>query len=224
MNGYIKLFREFENWEWYQDNNTKSVFIHILLNVNIKPSRYKGYELKAGQGVFGINKMSAFLGLTVQQTRTALSHLKSTNEITIKPTNKFSIITVENWGKYQFNEIDNNNQNNKQITNKQHSNNIQLTTEEEYKNIRNKEYKNNSCSSIRDLLSDDDINRIRSILDNNINNADDLFDLIDRDYKLKDKSIIDIEQPFKYVMGVAIKKGYITKDEYEQHLLDLLSI
>ena len=28
--GYIKLYRSLLNWEWYDDINTKTVFLHLL--------------------------------------------------------------------------------------------------------------------------------------------------------------------------------------------------
>lgn len=40
--------------------------------------------------------------MTEDQLRTSLEHLKSTNEITIKTTNRFSVITVCKWEEYQI--------------------------------------------------------------------------------------------------------------------------
>lgn len=140
MNGYIKLFRQFQNWGWYDDGNTMRVFLDILLNVNFKPSEYHGFNLEAGQGIFGRKAMAKRLKLSEQSVRTAIEHLKSTNEITIKSTNKFSIITVVNWELYQCCEDISNQQdkqeNNQQSTNKQPTTNQQLTTEEERKKER----------------------------------------------------------------------------------------
>ena len=100
-NTYIKLFRNLLNWEWYKDANTMRVFLHILLNANYKPRRYKGYEIPAGACVFGRKSCAAALGLTEQQVRTAINHLKSTNEITIEATNRFTVITIVKWRDYQ---------------------------------------------------------------------------------------------------------------------------
>lgn len=36
MDGHIKLFRKFLDWGWYQDINTKVLFIHMLLKANWK--------------------------------------------------------------------------------------------------------------------------------------------------------------------------------------------
>lgn len=59
------------------------------------------------------------------------------------------MITICKYDSYQCEEIESNKQDNKQpnkrVTNEQQTNNKQLTTTQEYKNIRNKEGKNIVC-------------------------------------------------------------------------------
>ena len=114
MSGYIKLHRKLLKWEWYSDTITFRVFMHLLLTANFEEREYRGMVLKPGQLITGRKKLSVDLGLSEQQIRTALNHLQSTNEITIKSTKKFSVITVENWGKYQSCVSDTNQQNHQQ--------------------------------------------------------------------------------------------------------------
>ena len=40
--GYIKLYRSLLSWEWYDDINTKTVFLHLLLTVSIEESKWHG--------------------------------------------------------------------------------------------------------------------------------------------------------------------------------------
>lgn len=129
MNGYIKLFKKFINWEWYQNTNTKIMFIHCLLKANWEDTKYEGKIIKRGSFVTGRKKLAKELNITEQQVRTSLQHLQVTNEITIKKSNKYSIITVNNYDTYQVI----NQQDNQQITNNQPTNNQQITTYEEYK-------------------------------------------------------------------------------------------
>ena len=135
--GYIKLFRSMTSWEWYQDSNTKVVFLHLLLNANWDDSRFRGYDIPKGSLVTGYNALSKQLGISKQSVRTAIKHLKSTGEITIKSTNKFSIISIANWEKFQVLEKSANTQNNTQagtqLTLNQHSTN----TIKEYKEVKN---------------------------------------------------------------------------------------
>lgn len=148
--GYLRLYRSMKTWEWYNDANTKIVFLHLLLNANWEESRFKGYDIPKGGLVIGLYSLSETLGISVQSVRTALDHLKSTNEITIKSTNRFSIVTIVNWEKYQggFEEVTN--KSTSKTTNKQQTTNKQLTTEEEYKNIENKNI--NSSKNIQEVV------------------------------------------------------------------------
>ncbi len=101
---YIKVFHQMLEWGWYSDTNTFRVFMHILLRANYKPSEYLGQKIDAGECVFGYNAWSEELGLSVRELRTAISHLKSTNEIRVRATSRFSVITVVKWDFWQIEE------------------------------------------------------------------------------------------------------------------------
>lgn len=128
---YIKLFRKMLTWGWYGDTNTVRVFLHILLRANHKPGEYLGHPIGAGECVFGYNAWSEELGLSVRQLRTAITHLKSTNEIVVRTTNRFSIITVVKWEFWQIEEGEPTND--RQAT--RQTSDTQATTSKEYKNI-----------------------------------------------------------------------------------------
>ena len=137
--GYIKLYRSMTKWEWYSDSNTKAVFLHLLLNANLEETRYMNHVIPKGGLVTGYPALSRQLGISIQSVRTAIKHLKLTNEITVKSTNRFSIVTIVNWEKYQGGKTKLTGKVSDKPTAKQQSANSQLTTEKEYKN---KELKN----------------------------------------------------------------------------------
>ena len=137
--GYIKLYRSMTNWEWYSDVNTKAVFLHLLLNANLEETRYMNHVIPKGGLVIGRKRLAADLGISERSVRTALKHLKMTNEVTIETTNRFSIVTIVNWGKYQTNFKRATNKTTNDLTNNRPTSDQQVTTEKEYKN---KEYKN----------------------------------------------------------------------------------
>ena len=101
MNGWIKLHRKFSEWEWADEPNMVSFFIHLLVSASNRDSRWKGVELKRGQVIFGRQKWSEKTGISEQGIRTCIKKLKSTNEITTKTTSKFTIITIVNYNEYQ---------------------------------------------------------------------------------------------------------------------------
>ena len=111
MEGWIKLHRKMLDWEWYKDNNTKILFLHLLLTANHKDKNWQGQTILRGQKLTSLEHLSKETGLSVQQTRTALNKLKLTNEITIKTTNKNTLITIEKYDDYQCTEFENDKQN-----------------------------------------------------------------------------------------------------------------
>ena len=139
---YIKLDRKIAEWEWFTDSNTLKLWIYLLVNAQYQDSSYKGIEVKRGQLITGRKKLAEQLEMSEQQIRTCLDHLQATNEITIKPTNKYSVITIVKYGVYQGDDDGSNQQNNQQnvqrATNKQPTNNHNKRNKE-IKNIRNKE-------------------------------------------------------------------------------------
>lgn len=141
MNGWIKLWRKFLEWEWYHQSDMVHLFIHLLLMANYEPSKWQGVDVSRGQLVTGRKALSTDTGISEQTIRTCLTKLKSTSELTIKSTNKFSIITLCNYEAYQI-ELDNINQHINQQPNQQLTNNQPTTNHiqevKEYKNIRRK--------------------------------------------------------------------------------------
>lgn len=88
------------DWEWYENTNVFRLFYHCLLHTNLEDKRYCGKEIKAGQFVSSITRISAETGLTESQVRTALKKLKDTGYISTKSTNKCTIYTVNEYQKY----------------------------------------------------------------------------------------------------------------------------
>ena len=90
-------------WEWYDNSNTKSLFIHLLLTVSLNDSSWHGVEVKRGSRISSLSKLSLETGLTIRQIRTAINNLKSTGEITTNAQcGKFTLFTVNNYDKYQL--------------------------------------------------------------------------------------------------------------------------
>lgn len=100
-NGYIKLHRKIINWGWYKNVNTFRVFLHLLLTANYEDKELRGRIIKRGQRMISVAKLADELQLTIQQTKTTLKNLQSTNDITIETTPNYSIISIKNYNLYQ---------------------------------------------------------------------------------------------------------------------------
>lgn len=99
--GFIKLYKKMLEWEWYDEPNTKVLFLHCLLKANWETSDWHGVEIKPGQFITSIANLAIETGLSNRQTRTSLARLESTGELTSKCTNKYRIITINKWADYQ---------------------------------------------------------------------------------------------------------------------------
>ena len=147
--GWIKLHRKITEWEWYGDHNTTRLFIHLLATANYKDTKWQGRVIKRGQRVIGRMALAEEVGLSEQTIRTCLIRLKSTSEITTKSTNRFTVLTLENYDYYQSEEQSLTSQITAELTSKQPASNQQLTTSKEVKKVRKKEiYKNSDFKQI----------------------------------------------------------------------------
>lgn len=145
---YIKINRSILDWEWYFDNNTKILFLHMLLKANWKKGKFKGVEIDRGSFASSYQSLSTETGLSIQNVRTSVRKLKSTGEITVTKYAKFSVFTINKYSSYQ----NTNKQSNAQSTGNQQATNSQLTTIEEGKKERKKE-KYYSRSAKKDKLN-----------------------------------------------------------------------
>ena len=140
-NGWVKFHRKIEEWEWYTDVNTFKLFFHLILKANHKDKTWKGVEIKRGQLLTGRKQLAKETGLSEQNIKTSIKHLKMTNEVTSKVTNKYSIITITNYDSYQDEKDEASQQTDPQLTSNQPATNQQLTTTKNVKNGKNE--KNN---------------------------------------------------------------------------------
>lgn len=135
--GFIKIFRKIIDWEWFKKPNTRLVFEYFLYKANYEDKMWRGIEIKRGQLITSLQKISEENGITMRQTRTALNDLQTTNNIAIKTTNKYTLVTIINYDFYQSKEEKTTNK----TTNKMHTKRQANDTQND-NNIRIKEIKN----------------------------------------------------------------------------------
>ena len=135
--GWIKIYRKFSEWEWFNISEMVHLFIYLLINANHQDGEWRGVMIKRGQILTGLNSLNQSTKISIQTLRTCLKRLEKTREINIQVTNKYSIITICKYDDYQMDQQATNKQPNKQLTfNQQATNNKQEEKEE-------KELKNN---------------------------------------------------------------------------------
>lgn len=140
--GYIKLWRKTIDSGLIKNHKVWIFWTWCLLKANHSQSKkqvvgYQEVTLMPGQFIFGLKAASIETGLTIQECRTCIKFLKKCKNLTYKPTNKFSIISIINWDTYQQTEKTNNKQTNTHVTSSQQASNTQVTTNKNEKNEKN---------------------------------------------------------------------------------------
>jgi DNA replication protein DnaD len=129
--GYVKLWRKSLDSGIMRNHKLWFFWCWCLMKATHKPIKqvvgFNLVELEPGQFVFGLNQASIETGISVQTIRTILKNLKNTENLTLKSTNKYSIVTIINWNTYQDDSHQTNNQINNQLTSNQQATNNKQT-------------------------------------------------------------------------------------------------
>ena len=101
--GWIKLYRKFKSWGWYQNNNIKSVFIHCLISANFADEEFEGDKIPRGSFVSSYSKMAVELGMPKTTLYRSLRQLEDSGEIKTERqrNSKYTVFTVKNYIEYQ---------------------------------------------------------------------------------------------------------------------------
>lgn len=99
--GWIKIHRKFQEWEWYDKSEMVHIFLHLLLNASVSDREWRGMKVKRGQVITGRKKISSETGISERTIRTCFQRLIETGEIEVKTTNKFSVVTICKYENYQ---------------------------------------------------------------------------------------------------------------------------
>lgn len=149
VNGFVTLDRTILQWRWYTVPSTAHLFIYLILRANHEDRDFRGITVHRGELVSSMQHISTDTGLTVNQVRTALKHLISTNEITSTSTNRYTLISIVNYDIYQS-SITNRSTNKAQTKHKQITNKSQQTTTNN--KVTTKNNVNNVCVTTPTLV------------------------------------------------------------------------
>ena len=141
MQGWFKIYRQIEDWEWYKSPNTRHLFEHLIGRANVEPKRFKGTLLHRGELITSVGHLSDQTGLSMNQVRLALRNLESTGEIICQRTNRWTKVKVTNFNKYQNVKCDSstdfNRAKNIQNTNTSQTDDSRSTLRKEDKEVKN---------------------------------------------------------------------------------------
>jgi len=157
--GWIKLHRKLKNSLVFDNPDLLKVWIWCLLKAThddyIQMIGLQEVELEKGQFIFGRKVAANELKMSESKTYRLIKKLETMQNLNIKANNKYSIITIENWELYQFDENKNEQQFEQQMNNKRTTNEQQMNTNKNIKNNKNNKNNNNiySESLIKKIMS-----------------------------------------------------------------------
>jgi hypothetical protein len=207
--GWIKIHRKLLDWEWSDNPDVFTLWVHCLLLANHETKKWHGVLIKNGSFITSLTSLSKITGLSIQNVRTSLDKLKSTHELTQSSTSKYTVISINKWSDYQ----PTNTLANKQLTNNQQTtnNNQECKNDKKGKSAPTK-LTEESYVELYPLLTEEKIAKIST--DHGI-----------AYYKVRDaweqmlRSRISTDNPAKNwimalstVIGLKIKEGKITRD------------
>ena len=104
MNGnntWIKLPRNFQNWRWYKESNMVHLYLYLVMNANLQSEDFFDINIKRGEIMISLSRLSKDTNLSVKTLRTCLDRLKRTHEIEYRNLNYGRIIIIVNYDMFQ---------------------------------------------------------------------------------------------------------------------------
>ena len=125
--GWIKLYRALLDSPYANNPDYSWLWVYLLLRARHKEKTimWNGKDLiiKEGQLITGRKELSMNSGLTESKVYRILNYFEKEQQIEQQKTNKFTLITILNWSKYQSSEqLIEQQMNNKRTTNEQQVN------------------------------------------------------------------------------------------------------
>lgn len=99
--GFVIVYRDLLDWQYHDNPNAVALWIYILLKARWSDGFQNGVEIRRGQLMTTLATISAETGLNTGVINRLLKKFESDNQISVKTTNRFSVINVINYAKFQ---------------------------------------------------------------------------------------------------------------------------
>ena len=110
FSGWIKLHRNILQWEWWDDKNTRDLFLVALLLANHKEKKFpfdnEIITIERGQYLTSMRKLSERWKWHRNTVKGFLQLLEKDQMIKLKVATSYTLITIINYDVYQYNESD----------------------------------------------------------------------------------------------------------------------
>lgn len=144
LNGFIKIDRKIQKWEWYDDLNMCGFFLHLLLLANWEDRRWHGIVIKRGSFVTSYRKLADSMKTTSATIYKWIKRLVETGELTVESTSKYTVISIVSYDFYQSKKTEKETLKKYKVNTEETQSKHELYTTEEHKNNNNNNNKNSS--------------------------------------------------------------------------------
>lgn len=101
LNGFIKIDRKIQKWEWFDDLNMCGFFLHLLLLANWEDRRWHGIVIKRGSFVTSYRKLADSMKTSSVTIYKWIKRLTETGELTVTSTSRYTVISIVSYDFYQ---------------------------------------------------------------------------------------------------------------------------
>lgn len=99
--GFVVLYRSLLNWKYHDFPAAMSLWVHILLMANWKDGFFLGESIPRGALATSYNRLATEVGLEQKTVRKWLKRFEADEMITVKSTQRFTIIKVLKYSDFQ---------------------------------------------------------------------------------------------------------------------------
>ena len=100
-NSWIKLPRDFANWNWYKNTNMVHLYLYLIIHANLKQGVSFDVKIKRGEIMISLSKLSSDTNLSVKILRNCLDKLERSKEIEYRKLKHGRIIIMLNYDNFQ---------------------------------------------------------------------------------------------------------------------------
>jgi hypothetical protein len=150
-NGFIVIWRKFEDTSFYKDSFAVHLALHLIMQANHEPRKFifnrKEESLERGQLITGRKALSYQTRISESTITHKLKLFENIGFITRKVNNKFTIITVCNYGRYQNKKVKVEQRVIQQVNSQGTASEQQMNTNNNTNNITIKPLNKDSCTT-----------------------------------------------------------------------------
>ena len=98
---YLKVPYSILDWGWIHNPKTFTVYMHLMLLANRKPHEHMGDTINRGEILASYDFLAKQTGLSIQNVRTAIKHLKQSNTVKHRIVNGVNVFFLPDFEKHQ---------------------------------------------------------------------------------------------------------------------------